>query len=94
MGRRLAVVIPLALLVAGCGTTTIDRGKAEDFLRGTLGPPRPRAVSCPDGVKVRKGGTFTCQATLANGRRVEVTLHMVDDTGRVSVSPSDVRPAR
>ncbi len=78
-------------LVVGCGTTTIDRSKAEGFLHGAISPP-PRSVRCPSGVAVRPGRTFTCQIVSASGVDYLVSLHIVDSGGRVRVSPGDVRP--
>jgi hypothetical protein len=89
--RRLA---PIALLAfAGCSlsTTEIDAGQAEQFVKGAFAKP-PRSVSCPSGVEAKKGGTLTCKAVDSSGKRYEVTLHMSDDEGHVTVGPKDFKP--
>ena len=82
---RPAAAIPALLALtalAGCGSTTIDSGKAESFLDGSL-QPSPRSVTCPKNVTVKKGRTFACTVVAANGRRYSVTIHIVDDSGHV-----------
>jgi hypothetical protein len=91
MLRSLSALAPFALLVAGCGTTEIDSGRAQDFVKGTFGAP-PRSVKCPSGVEAKPGRTFTCHAVAADGRRYDVVLHIVDGKGRVTVGTRDVRP--
>ena len=82
-----------AAALAGCGlsTTEIDAGQAEKFVRGAFEKP-PRSVSCPSGVEAKKGGTLTCKAVDSTGKRYEVTLHMADDEGRVTVGKKDFKP--
>jgi hypothetical protein len=90
--RSLAALVPCAVLLAGCGSTEIDSGRAEDFVKGAFSTP-PRSVKCPDGVEAKAGGTLTCRAVDARGRRYLVVLHMVDGKGRVKVTTGDVHPA-
>ena len=80
-------------MLAGCSTSTteIDSSRAESFVKEAFSTP-PRTVNCPSGVEAKKGGTLTCQATDASGRRYNVVLHMADDKGRVTVGPDDVHP--
>ena len=92
LAGQAGIIAVAALLVAGCSlnTTEIDAGQAEQFVKGAF--PKPaRSVSCPGGVKVKKGGTFTCKAVDATGKRYEVTLHMVDGNGRVTVGKGDFK---
>jgi hypothetical protein len=83
-----------AALLAGCSTSTtqIDSGKAETFVKRAFNTP-PRSVKCPSGVEAKAGGTLTCHATDARGRRYDVVLHMVDDKGSVKVDTTDVHAA-
>jgi uncharacterized lipoprotein len=85
------------LLLPGCsvstGTTQIDRGKAERFVKQAFKQP-PRSVTCPSGVAAKAGGTLICKVTTASGHLYNVTLHIVNGNGRVQVGPSDVKPAR
>ena len=46
---------------------------------------RVKAVSCPDDVKAKKGGTFMCAVTGADGSRGNVTVTQRDDDGNVTV---------
>jgi hypothetical protein len=82
----LAVAVPLA----GC-TRTIDKGKAEKFLKTNINGAQ--SVSCPDNVTAKKGKSFDCTVTLASGKKEKVTVHMTNDKGGVTVGPGDLRPA-
>ena len=77
-------------MLAGCGTTTIDSGKAEAFLRRAISPA-PSSVSCPSNVKAQAGRTFQCTFVGADGRNYSVTMHMTNSSGGVQVSRSDVQ---
>jgi hypothetical protein len=89
---RVACLTTAAVALAGCGTTTIDKGKAEAFVRSFFTPPA-RSASCPGGVEAKKGKTFTCTAVDSTGHRFRVVVHVVDDSGRVSVNSREVTPA-
>jgi hypothetical protein len=88
-----AAAVAAAVLLGGCSlsTTEIDAGQAEKFVKGAFEKP-PRSVSCPSGVEAKKGGTLTCKAVDSTGKRYEVTLHMADDEGRVTVGKGDFKP--
>ena len=88
--RPLVIGSALAAALTGCGQKEVDAGKAEGFVRSTFNPPA-RSVNCPEGVDVEKGKTFDCTAVDAGGRRFRVTVHIIDDEGRVGVSPTDRR---
>ena len=87
-----AIACALALAVAGCGKTEVDRAKAEGFVRSFFNP-EAQSATCPDGVEAKRGRTFTCTAVLADGKRRIVTVHVLDDQGRVQIGLADVRPA-
>jgi hypothetical protein len=96
---RSALLLPVVaggLLAAGCGvsagSTKIDHQKAEKLLLHgiTGGTVKPKSVSCPKGVEVKKGGTFACVVTYADGAKADVTVHMTSDEGDVTVSPTDL----
>jgi hypothetical protein len=77
-----------ALALAACGKTTIDAKKGETFIRGVVTEQiaaRVRAVRCPDGVKTKKGDTFMCAVTGADGSRGNVIVTQRDDDGNVTV---------
>jgi hypothetical protein len=88
-----ATLAVAAIALAGCSfsTTEIDAGQAEKFVRGAFEKP-PRSVTCPSGVEAKKGGTLTCKAVDSTGKRYEVTLHMSDDEGHVTVGSKDFKP--
>jgi uncharacterized protein DUF4333 len=91
MLRSLPALLPCALLVAGCGTTEIDSGRAQEFVKSAFGTA-PRSVKCPSGVEAKAGRTLTCRVVAADGRRYDVVLHIVDGKGRVKVGAGDFRP--
>jgi hypothetical protein len=88
----LAIVLTLAAALAapGCGDRTIDAGKAEAFASTAI-RPAPRAVDCPEGVKVEKGKTFDCDVTNTDGTRAKITLHIADDDGHVRTGAGDLK---
>ncbi len=40
-------------------------------------------------MKAKKGDTFTCDATLANGSSGTVTVHIASDKGYLTISSND-----
>jgi len=93
--RRAGLTLPFIGLaaLAGCGSTTIDSGKAQAFLNTAI-QPTPKTVKCPNGIQAKKGRSFDCSVVAVNGLRYRVTLHIIDDSGHVKVGPADVHPAR
>jgi hypothetical protein len=88
------VAVATVLAASGCGTgrLEIDHKKAEDLARqigavnGTV-----KSASCPSGVKAKKGQDFDCRLTYADGVRRTITVHQLDDKGRIRTSASDLR---
>ena len=82
----LAVLAALAL--SSCGTTRIDAGKSERFIRsvvsGQVGA-RVASVTCPENVDVEKGATFTCAVRGTDGSKGSVEVTQKDDDGNVQV---------
>lgn len=74
--RYLAAVLGL-LVVAGCGSSTVDTGQIESGIKSqvTAAGHTVSKVDCPSGVKSQTGGTFQCAITLENGStgKVKVT---------------------
>jgi hypothetical protein len=93
--RRL-LTVPLAaslvVLVAGCGDTTIDQKGAEKLARQVAdsGQIRLKTVSCPSGLKAKKGASFDCDLVYADGTKATITLHQLDDTGHVRTTGRDI----
>ena len=72
--------------LAGCGEKTIDTGKAEREIDRTIEEQTGaaiRSVACPDDVEGRKGDTFDCQATGADGTRATIRVTQRDDEGGI-----------
>jgi hypothetical protein len=82
--RRAAVVLPVLVLVAGCGSGTVSKGDvakaAEDSLEQQVGQ-RPD-VSCPKDLDAKVGATARCTLTadgLDGTYGVTVTVTKVED---------------
>jgi hypothetical protein len=98
MRRRLPA--PLAALIAasavtllaGCGETVIDQGKAEDFAKKVAngGSVKVKSVSCPKDAKAKKGATVECDLVYEDGAKGTITLHQTDDKGSVRAGSSDI----
>lgn len=83
----LLVVAVSALAVAGC-ETTIDDEKAEKSIRDSIsaeGGAEIESVECPADQVAKKGGTFTCKITGADGSTGEADVLMADDEGHIRV---------
>jgi hypothetical protein len=81
-----ALVAPVVL--AGCGTETLDADKAEtqveSAIEGQTGAD-VSSVDCPDDVKAEKGKKFTCEATATDGTKATITLTQTSDDGDVHI---------
>jgi hypothetical protein len=88
MLRLLAISLATALVVAitGCGTATIDSGKAEGLVKKVAaGSQTPlKSVSCPEDVKAKKGADFDCDLVFADGTKAKLTIHQDNDSGSIS----------
>jgi hypothetical protein len=92
---RAYVAIPTALAaaigLAACGKTTIDTGSAEksisDNIQKQLGQ-KPKSVKCPGEITAKKGGTFTCTVTAADGSKATIKAVQTDDNGHFNFSIS------
>jgi hypothetical protein len=81
--RAAALLAPLAgLAVLGCGTSTFDSGSLDKSITSGLKQRGATSVSvsCPSGVNVKTGGTFTCPVTV-NGRKGTVHATQSDSHG-------------
>jgi hypothetical protein len=93
--HRLLVVPVAALAMAaltGCGGIEINKGKAEDLARKVAGSGTVhlKTVSCPAGVKAKKGASFDCDLVYADGTKGTITIHQTDDNGAVRTAGSDI----
>jgi hypothetical protein len=75
---------------SGCGGSKIDPAKVESatktFVAKATGAA-VKAVSCPSGIPLKKGRTFTCIATEADGTTGAVVATQTDSKGHVDLSP-------
>jgi hypothetical protein len=96
MSVRRVITLPLAValvaLIAGCGETSIDQKGAEGLARkvGNSGTVKLKSVSCPSGLKAKKGADFDCDLVYSDGTNATITLHQLDDKGHVRTTGRDV----
>lgn len=84
-----------ALALAGC-STTIDGKKGEKQIKALIekrSDAQVKSVSCPSGMKPKKGDTFTCKVTAQDGSKGDVLVTEVDDKGKVSYQPQVLNPS-
>ncbi len=82
-------IVAAAAVLAACGTTVIDRGKAEGLVRSAVVEDvgaRVASVRCPEAVPVRKGDRFTCDVQGSDGSQGKVAVRQVDGDGSVEVT--------
>jgi hypothetical protein len=91
---KTALVLALAATVVGCSTgeIKIDQKKAEDLARKIAGSGQVsvKTVSCPGGLKAKKGADFDCNIVYATGQKATITMHQLDDKGRIRTSGADI----
>ncbi|MBA3866473.1 MAG: DUF4333 domain-containing protein [Solirubrobacterales bacterium] len=83
-----AAIVIAAVPATGCGETVIDKAKldatVQKSLERSLGE-KVSSVDCPSGLPVDPGSTFSCEATLGNGKKVTVSLKNRDEEADVSI---------
>jgi hypothetical protein len=96
--RRLSASLAASLvaLTVGCGELTIDSGKAEGLARKVAGAGKRKlvSVSCPEGVKAKKGADFDCDLVFARGIEGTITIHQANDDGAIRTGGADIRVAK
>lgn len=85
-----AAAVAVGVGISGCGSVEIDAAKAQKFVRAELNSPA-RSVGCPSGVTPKKGGTYTCHITYADGDRAVVRLRERDAKGTLESDNSELR---
>jgi hypothetical protein len=86
--RTLPLVLLAAILLAGCATQ-IDNKKAEKFITKQVEQRiggEVKSVDCPSGLTAKKGKTFDCTVTGADGTTGKLTVTEKDSKGNVTVS--------
>jgi hypothetical protein len=89
MHPRLLLALPIVLGVAACGTKTVNTEKGERFIKKTVSQQvgaTVKSVKCPDDIKAKKGGTFTCTVTGSDGTTGEAQVVQKDAKGNVRLS--------
>lgn len=86
MLRSAALVATGLVLLTGCGASTIDGSKVEKNIVSGVKKQNGIDVTakCPDSVKIKVGGTFTCDVSDAKGNSAKATVTMKDDQGNVT----------
>jgi hypothetical protein len=87
------LAVALVALIAGCGETTIDQKGAEDLAKKVAASAgvKLKSVSCPSGLKAKKGADFDCKLVARDGSKGTITVHQLDDKGHVRTSASDIQ---
>jgi uncharacterized protein DUF4333 len=86
LGVGLCAIGLTAGVLSGCGSDTkVDRLNLQTAIATSIAQQQHKlaVVSCPGNIKAKKGVTFSCVATLANGRQVPITVTGKDDKGNV-----------
>jgi hypothetical protein len=94
----LAAALATAFAASGCsasvstGDIKIDNKKAEGLARQIAGSGRVplKSVSCPSGLKAKKGADFDCDLVYTDGTTGTITLHQLDDKGRLRTAATDI----
>jgi hypothetical protein len=88
------MAVATALLASGCSTgeIKIDQKKAEGLAQriGNSGTVKLRSAHCPSGIKAKKGADFDCNLVYADGTKATITMHQLDDKGRIRTSGADI----
>jgi hypothetical protein len=82
---RAAVVLLLAIVVAGCGSTsqkTVDQGSVERAIRADIVRQGGalKTITCPANIKAKAGAAFDCAIALDDGSKAvaHVTMTSAD----------------
>lgn len=89
MRARTLLVLPVALAVGACGSKTVNTEKGEKFITTQVEKQvgaKVKAVKCPEDVKAKKGGAFTCTVTGSDGTTGQAKVIQKDDEGNVRLT--------
>lgn len=80
--------LAFVLAAGGCGSDTVDAGKAEAGIEESLSTATAKvsSVSCPDDVEKKDGATFTCDAKLEGGGKAKVRVTQTSNAGDYTYS--------
>jgi len=97
--RRSLPLAATALVLAGCGTGTVERTEVEKQAQAGLtravGQPAPPA-KCPEALKAEKGATTRCTMDFPGDQRLGITVRVTSvDGDRVNFDiRADEKPTR
>ena len=84
------LLLPASVLLAACGTTTIDHAKLERFVSQRMARVTgvvPRDVSCPSGRKPKAGDVLSCVVYGHDPTRLTARVRQTDDKGNGTLLP-------
>lgn len=96
MRRPLLLILCLAILLVGCGESTVVPEGAERSVVDVVSEEtgfRPRDVRCPSDVEAEVGGTFECRFTGPEGPYV-AHMEILEVEGERVVFQVRTRPER
>jgi len=68
------------------GSTTLDAGSVESAIKSNF--PTIQSISCPSGVPIATGRTFTCMASNVDGSTTQYNATETDNNGHFNVAPA------
>jgi hypothetical protein len=88
-GIWLAPAGVLAPVAAGCGEKVLNSDHLESLIKTKMTAPpfnlNVKSVKCPSDRPVKKGDTFTCSMTLANGETSAFNVTQLDNNTNVHI---------
>jgi hypothetical protein len=84
--RRARYLAVTAVLIAGCGESTLDTAELESEIVAGIEKQtatRDAKADCPDDVELKKDDVFTCEVTAPGGVKAPVEVTQTDDDGNV-----------
>lgn len=95
MRGALSLISCLAIVLIGCGTSTVRPGGAERSVVDVVSRQtgfHPSDVHCPSGVEAKKGGTFDCELSGPKGEPYVAHMKILEVEGEKVVFHVTTRP--
>ena len=96
MRKTFAPIVAALLVVAACGSDTIDADEVEGEIEQQLSiaTSEVASVACPGDVEEEEGARFECEAKLTGGGKAVVTVTQLDrNEFRYEVKPGTLKIA-
>jgi hypothetical protein len=87
----LVVALVVVLIVAGCGSSSLNTQKAQTVLLAGVQKQtgvKLASVKCPETVAPKKGGTFVCVAYGPDGTHAPIQVQQTNATGGINYQVS------